>query len=244
MAKTDIWMPLYIGDYLADTIGISLAEHGAYMLSLMAYWRKKGPLSVTELSQICNNHCDRVCQFYKKEGNFYRHTRIDKELSIAQDRQEAQQQRTEAARGAKLKKRETLVTIPVIENVTIPVTASPSPSPSPSPSHTPSEELKPSCANFENFWQAYPKKKNKGDAEKAFKVIKPSEPLLEMMLIAIEKAKASVDWQKEGRKYVPYPASWLRAKGWEDEYISPPSDNWTGLAEKNYREGMNADGTF
>lgn len=67
---------------------------------------------------------------------------------------------------------------------------------------------------FEQFWRAYPRRKNKGDAEKAWK--KATVPL-ETVLAAIQSQRASFDWQKDGGKWIPYPASWLNARGWEDE---------------------------
>ncbi len=42
------------------------------------------------------------------------------------------------------------------------------------------------------------------------------------MLIAIEKAKQTKDWQKDGGQYIPYPATWLNARGWEDEIEIDP----------------------
>lgn len=44
MAQSDIWFPLYIGDYMADTLHLSTVEHGAYFLILCAYYKNHGPL--------------------------------------------------------------------------------------------------------------------------------------------------------------------------------------------------------
>jgi hypothetical protein len=71
---------------------------------------------------------------------------------------------------------------------------------------------------FDQFWQLYPRKKNKGQAERVWAKLSPNDELFASILAGLERAKASYDWQKEGGKYIPYPATWLNAKGWEDEY--------------------------
>lgn len=72
--------------------------------------------------------------------------------------------------------------------------------------------------SFNIFWSAYPKKKSRGQAERTFIKINPDEKLLSIMLSTIEKAKKSATWSKENGQFIPYPATWLNAKGWEDEY--------------------------
>jgi hypothetical protein len=70
---------------------------------------------------------------------------------------------------------------------------------------------------FQIFWEAYPKKKSIGQAEKAFAKTQPDEQLMEKIIHAIERAKTSGEWQKENGQFIPYPATWLNAKGWMDE---------------------------
>jgi len=41
-------------------------------------------------------------------------------------------------------------------------------------------------------------------------------------------AKKSPEWTKDNGKYIPYPATWLNAKGWEDE-LDEPEQQGSGL---------------
>lgn len=70
---------------------------------------------------------------------------------------------------------------------------------------------------FPVFWSAFPKKKAKGDAEKAFRKLNPDGESMSVILAAIEKAKRSDDWLKNGGQFIPFPATWLNGKRWEDE---------------------------
>ena len=69
-------------------------------------------------------------------------------------------------------------------------------------------------ADFNRFWSAYPKKMNKQDAIKAFKGVKVP---VEVLCAALERQKQSRQWREDGGKYIPYPATWLRKGGWENE---------------------------
>lgn len=55
--KTDVWMPIYVGDYLKDTGDLTLTEHGAYFKLLMSYWQK-GCL------EHCLEKCSRIAGAY------------------------------------------------------------------------------------------------------------------------------------------------------------------------------------
>lgn len=77
---------------------------------------------------------------------------------------------------------------------------------------------------FERFWKAYPRKKAKSDAKKAWDKLKPSMELCRTMSAALDKAKRSEEWTKDGGRYIPYPATWLNGRRWEDETVPIPDN--------------------
>lgn len=68
--------------------------------------------------------------------------------------------------------------------------------------------------SFLAFWAAYPKKISKGDAEQSWLAIAPSPELTATIMAAVEAHKRHPSWAD--LQYVPYPASWLNKRGWEN----------------------------
>lgn len=79
---------------------------------------------------------------------------------------------------------------------------------------------------FAEFWAAYPRRVKKPEAAKAFARLRVGRDLLDRMLAAIDWQRQSPKWVKDGGEFVPYPASWLNQRRWEDERpdVPPPAD--------------------
>lgn len=88
---------------------------------------------------------------------------------------------------------------------------------------------------FSEFWQAYPKKRDKARARKSFFKIKNLSDVFPHLMQGLEQQKASADWKKDGGKYIPLPSSWLNGERWEDELTTQaqppvsPSSAWGGI---------------
>jgi uncharacterized protein YdaU (DUF1376 family) len=86
-------MPLYIGDYLADTMHLTTLQHGAYLLLLFHLWRR-GTLpdddstlakvtGLTPLEWVSIRPA--LASFFKLNDGFWQHSRVERErLRIAE----------------------------------------------------------------------------------------------------------------------------------------------------------------
>ena len=93
--------------------------------------------------------------------------------------------------------------------------------------------------DFYAFWNAYPKKRDKGRVEKWFAQHKPSKELVTLMIEQVERFKQTDSWKKDDGKYIPYPSTWLNAKSWEDEFETEKEkeDRFIKELEEKYKEG-------
>lgn len=73
-------------------------------------------------------------------------------------------------------------------------------------------------AEFFIFWKEYPNKKNKQTAMGRWDKLKVTADLYAKIMEGLKKAKESLEWAEKDGKYIPHPASWLNAGGWENEY--------------------------
>ena len=71
--------------------------------------------------------------------------------------------------------------------------------------------------DFNSFWDVWPKRCAKADARKAWAQTKDIRPELTNLLNAVKAACKTESWMKDGGKYIPHPATWLRGERWDDE---------------------------
>ena len=221
----------HIGDYVSHTRHLTLIEDLAYRRLLDMYYASEKPIIAEQAARLIGmreNGQDVIAvllEFFTETEQGFINKRADCEI-------EAFNKRSESASISASKRWNKDSNADEMRSHT-----------KPNANHKPitknQEPIKDnttaSPSGFAEFWSAYPKKKNKGDAEKAWKGAKPNADLLAKILKAVEVAKAGNDWRKDNGQYIPFPATWLRAKGWEDgetEQAAPkPFDNKAWLKE-------------
>ncbi len=142
--KTDAWMPLWIGAYLADTQHLARDEHGGYLLLIMAYWRAGGPLLDDDKRLAAITKCSPkewkelrpvLAEFFDVAGGVWRHRRIDIELASAASNkaQRSAAGKASAAKRAQQRAGQTGNVIPTSVATGVQRKSNPTPTPTPTP---------------------------------------------------------------------------------------------------------------
>lgn len=70
---------------------------------------------------------------------------------------------------------------------------------------------------FNEFWVAYPKKINKKGSFTSFKRIKHLKDEMPLIMAALQRFKASKQWQKDNGQYIPNPQTFINQERWKDQ---------------------------
>lgn len=89
------YMPLFVADYLADTAHLSTFQHGVYLLLIMNYWQRGGPLPdddkrLASIARIGPREWARmrgtISEFFSIADGWWLHSRLDRDLAHVSDK--------------------------------------------------------------------------------------------------------------------------------------------------------------
>lgn len=150
--KVDIWMPLYVRDYLGATSRLTTEQHGAYMLLIMDYWLNGPPpdddavlASIARLSlEQWSKHRPSIERLFSIHNGEWRHRRIDREIEAARGRKKQAIERGKAGAKARWGKENGASNRASMDEAPHKQSSKDGSSPSPSPSQSSTPEPAPS----------------------------------------------------------------------------------------------------
>jgi uncharacterized protein YdaU (DUF1376 family) len=160
--KVDIWMPLYIADYLSSTSRLTTEQHGAYLLLIMDYWKSGAPpdndlvlSQITKLSPTAWANARTMLQpFFEVVDGLWIQHRIESEMVKAKHNKQVNQKRGKAGAEARWNKNAPSIDEAYSEVCSADST-SPSPSHSPTPLSIPKTTIQTPVGVSDSVWQEF-----------------------------------------------------------------------------------------
>lgn len=223
------YMPLFVDAYVADTGHLSTEENGAYLLLLMAMWRRGGTVPdddrdnarIVGLSRPkWRATKERLRPFLTFEDNEISQKRLRKEWEhVALKRQKMSENGSKGGRPAASENKD-LAKAEGFQNEKPTESTYPYPyKEEESGAGAPVIPI-PAEAEFEAWYRAYPKHVGKGQARKAYRAARKKAPVDVLLTAATEAARRYRTSQPE---FIPNPATWLNGERWLDEAPQQPS---------------------
>ena len=193
------YMQLYVSDYLADTAHLTAQQHGAYMLLLMNYWQKGKPLDNTNdrlqyVARLTPEEWEAdkeiLAEFFVLEGDIWWHSRIETDLEKVREK---------SIKASTAGKRSFSVRSTGVEH--------------PLNHKDKDKDKDKDITSFDAFWDIYPRKVGKQDAQKSYeralRLATPEEILQGATRFASDPNRVPT--------FTPHPATWLNQGRWSDE---------------------------
>lgn len=71
---------------------------------------------------------------------------------------------------------------------------------------------------FATFYELYPRRQKRLEAEKAWRKLSPDPELQQTLMMALARHRQQDAWLRDNGQFIPLPASWLNDRRWEDEH--------------------------
>ena len=216
------YIRLYIPDYLSSTAHLNPTEHGVYLLLIMNYWQRGGPLPADKasLSQTCgmsrsqfNGVFEKIVKFFCEIDGLLYHSRIEHELLKVSVKSQKNSNSGKLSAAKRANERSTNVDRTFNHTDTDTDTDKEK-----TIARKPRESVLENIEGFEFFWTDYPRKIGKGAAKKAWKsaILKTSPATIAAATRIFASKQAGTD-----EKFIPHPATWLNAERWQDADLQP-----------------------
>ncbi len=158
-------------------------------------------------------YCIEFCELFQSDGNFFWSDRVNKNFV---KRNEISEKRSIAGRkGFEAKYKNQAIAQQILANGS----KGKERKGKEKKKGSPTRNSKTYSAEFDLFYNAYPRREGKSSAFKVWSNMNGTRPPIEFLITKIEEMKKTEQWLKDGGKFIPYPEKWLSQKRWEDEGV-------------------------